>query len=127
MTDVPALQAPDLPELEEGSLLAGSGAIDLSGATVTGDGTPVQAERVRIRESELRGVVLEPGNVPGLTLSDVMLRDCGMANLDGREGRLNRVEAHRCQFVGFVFDRGEVRDLRVADSSMQLASFASAA
>jgi uncharacterized protein YjbI with pentapeptide repeats len=127
MTDVPALQAPDLPELEEMSLAAGAGTIDLSGARVTGDGRAVQAGRVQIRESELRGVVLEPDNVPGLTLADVVLRDCGMSNLDGREGRLIRVEAHRCQFVGFGLDRGDVRDLRVVDSSMQLASFASAA
>jgi uncharacterized protein YjbI with pentapeptide repeats len=126
MTHVPALQAPDLPELEEVSLPAGAGAIDLSGAAVTGDGSAVQAGRVRVRESELRGVVLEPGNAPGLTLADVVLRDCGMSNLDGREGRLSRVEVHRSQFVGFSLDRGDVRDLRVVDSSLQLASFASA-
>ncbi len=126
MTHVRALQAPDLPELEEVSLPAGAGEIDLSGAAVTGDGSAVQAGGVRVRESELRGVVLEPGNAPGLTLADVILRDCGMSNLDGREGRLSRVEVHRSQFVGFSLDRGDVRDLRVVDSSLQLASFASA-
>lgn len=125
MTDVSALQAPDLPELEPGSLSAGSGAIDLSGALVAGDGGTVAAERVRIRESELRGIVLEPGNVPGLTLIDVILRDCGMSNVDGREGSLNRVEVHRSQLVGFGISGGEVRNVRVVDASLQLASFAS--
>ena len=126
MSDVSALQAPDLPELEEVPLSVGSGAIDLSGALVATDEGPVAATRVTVRESELRGVVLEPGTVPGFTLADVILRDCGFSNLDGREGRLSRVEVHRSQLVGFVLDRGDVRDLRVVDSSLQLASFASA-
>ncbi len=127
MTDVSALQAPDLPPLEEVSLAAAAQAIDdLAGALVSGDGGAVAAGRVRVRESELRGVVFVPGNSPGLTLADVILRDCGMSNLDGREGRLNRVEMHRSQLVGFALSGGDVRDLRVVDSSLQLVSFASA-
>jgi uncharacterized protein YjbI with pentapeptide repeats len=126
VTDVSALQAPALAELEDVSLAVDEGAIDLSGALVAGDGTAVHAERVRVRESELRGFVLEPGNVPGLTLVDVILRECGISNVDGREGRLTRVEVHRSQLVGFAMHRGDVRDLRVVDSSFQLASFASA-
>lgn len=127
MTDASALQAPDLPELEQVSLPAAAGALaDLTGALVAGDGAPVHAQRVRVQESELRGVVLAPGTVPGLMLADVILRGCAMSNVDGREGRLSRVEVHRSQFVGFGLSRGEVRDLRVVDSSLQLASFASA-
>ena len=126
MTDVPALQAPDLPELEEVSLPGAADAIDLTGALVAGDGGAVQTGRVRLRESELRGVVLEPGNVPGLTLADVIMRDCGLSNVDGREGRLARVEVHSSQLVGFGLSGGDVRDLRVLDSSLQLASFAAA-
>ena len=126
MTDISALQAPDLPELEEGSLSDTAGTVELSGVLVDGGGQPVAAERVRLRECELRGVVLAPGNAPGLTLADVILRDCGMSNLDGRDGRLSRVEVRRSQLVGFGLSRGDVRDLRVVDSSLQLASFASA-
>lgn len=126
MTDVSALQAPDLPELETVPLAPEAGTIDLSGALIVGDGGAVPAGRVRVRESELRGVVLEPGKVPGLTLADVIMRDCGMSNVDGREGRLARVEVHRSQLVGFGLSGGDVRDLRVVDSSLQLASFASA-
>lgn len=126
VTDVSALQAPDLPDLEQITLTLHDGAIDLSGAFVDGDGPPVAASRVTARESELRGVTLEPGTVPGLTLADVILRDCGLSNLDGREGRLTRVEVHRSQLVGFGLTRGDIRDLRVVDSSLQLASFASA-
>lgn len=126
MTDVSALQAPDLPELEAVSLPAAAGEIDLTAALVAADGSTVQAGRVRLRESELRGVVLEPGNVPGLTLGDVIMHDCGLSNVDAREGRLARVEVHRSQLVGFGLSRGDIRDLRVVDSSLQLASFASA-
>ena len=127
MTDVAALQAPDLPRLQEVSPAAAARAIDdLAGALVSGDGGPVPAGRVRVRESELQGVVFAPGNSPGLTLADVILRDCGMSNLDAREGHLSRVEVHRSQLVGFGLSRSEVRDLHVVDSSMQLASFASA-
>ena len=126
MTDVSALQAPDLPELEAVSLPAAAGAIDLTGALVAGDGSTVQAGRVRLRESELRGVVLKPGNMPGLTLGDVVLHDCGLSNVDAREGRLARVEVHRSQLVGLGLSRGDIRDLRVVDSSLQLASFTSA-
>jgi uncharacterized protein YjbI with pentapeptide repeats len=126
VTDVSALQAPDLPELEEVSLPASGGDVELSGALVTGDGSRLAAARVRVHESELRGVVFEPGNVPGLTLADAILRDCGMSNVDAREGRLTRVEVHRSQLVGFDLSRGDVRDLRVVDCSLQLASFASA-
>jgi uncharacterized protein YjbI with pentapeptide repeats len=127
VTELSALQAPDLPELEELSLSAAAAAIaDLAGALVAGDGGSVHAERVRVQESELRGVVLAPGTVPGLMLADVILHGCGMSNVDGREGRLSRVEVHRSQLVGFGMTRGEVRDVRVVDSSLQLASFASA-
>ena len=51
---------------------------------------------------------------------------CGLSNVDGREGLMTRVEMRRSQLVGFGFTRGEVRDLRVVDSSLQLASFTSA-
>jgi uncharacterized protein YjbI with pentapeptide repeats len=126
VTSVSALQAPDLPDLEDVSLAADTRAIDLSGALVAGEGATVRAEQVRVRESELRGLTLEPGNVPGLTLADVIMRECAISNVDGREGRLTRVEVYRSQLVGFGLQRGDVRDLRVVDSSLQLASFASA-
>jgi uncharacterized protein YjbI with pentapeptide repeats len=126
MADVSALQAPDLPELEAVSLPVDAAAIDLSGALVASDGSALRAARVRLRECELHGVVLAAGSAPGLMLADVIMRDCGMSNVDGREGRLSRVELHRSQLVGFGLSRGDVRDLRVVDSSLQLASFASA-
>jgi uncharacterized protein YjbI with pentapeptide repeats len=115
---------PDLPELTP-QALTGSEAVELSGALVECDGCdPVRASQVSISESELRGVLLDAGMVPGLTLRDVILRDCGLSNVDGREGAIGRVEVHRSQLVGFACSQGRIRDLRVVDSSLQLASFA---
>jgi uncharacterized protein YjbI with pentapeptide repeats len=102
------------------------GDLELSGARVSAGDAPVAARRVRVRESELDGLAFAPGTAPGLTLLDVVVRGCGLSNLDGREGLMSRVEIRGSQLVGFGFTRGEVRDLRVVDSSLQLASFASA-
>jgi uncharacterized protein YjbI with pentapeptide repeats len=104
----------------------GGGDLELSGARVGASDAPLAARRVRVRESELDGVVFEPGNTPGFTLLDVVVRGCGLSNLDAREGLMSRVEIRGSQLVGFGFIRGEVRDLWVVDSSLQLASFASA-
>jgi uncharacterized protein YjbI with pentapeptide repeats len=104
----------------------GGGDLELSAARVGASDGPLAARRVRVRESELDGVVFEPGNAPGLTLVDVVVRGCGLSNLDAREGLMSRVEIRGSQLVGFGFTRGEVRDLWVVDSSLQLASFASA-
>ena len=118
--------APDLPELER-TALAGSGPIELSGALVDSPGAdPVRASRVSIIESELRGVTLEAKVAPGLRLRDVILRDCSLSNIDGREGEIARVEIHHSQLVGFGATRSRIRDLRVVDSSLQLASFVGA-
>jgi uncharacterized protein YjbI with pentapeptide repeats len=131
--DIAALQAPDLPPLTPVTLDAGADELDLSGALLAadnpndGEAEAVVARRVRVRESELRGLVLEAGTAAGLTLIDVVLDGCGLSNVDGREGLMTRIEIRRSQLVGFGFTRGEVRDLRVVDSSLQLASFTSAA
>ena len=125
MIHVAALQAPDLPELTPAAY-DGSDDLELSGVLLTASDVDVGARRVRVRESELHGLVFEAGTAPGLTFVDVVVRGCGMSNLDAREGLMSRVEVRGSQLVGFGFTRGEIRDLRVADSSLQLASFASA-
>lgn len=40
------------------------------------------------------------------------------------EGAISRVEVHSSQLVGFSCSQGRIRDLRVTDCSLQLASFA---
>jgi uncharacterized protein YjbI with pentapeptide repeats len=128
VTEIAALQSPDLPELTAVKWAGDTAELDLSGALVARDGEQeaVAVRRVRVRESELRGVVLAAGTAAGLSLVDARLDGCGLSNVNGREGLMTRVEIRRSQLVGFGFDRGEVRDLRVVDSSLQLASFTSA-
>jgi uncharacterized protein YjbI with pentapeptide repeats len=127
MTPPDAVQAPDLPELEIAQLPPGQEGEDLElhGALVEREaGEPLRARRVRIRESELRGVVLDAQDAPGLELIDVVLADCGLSNVDGREGLIRRVEVARSRLVGFGLSKGKVQDLRVVDCTMELASFA---
>ncbi|MGB9185508.1 MAG: pentapeptide repeat-containing protein [Solirubrobacteraceae bacterium] len=122
------MSAPDLPELERQELrrTTATDSMTLSGALVQSPRDAVRAARLRVRESELRGVTFEAEGAPGLELIDVVLRDCALSNVDAREGVIRRVEVHRSQLVGFGLNEGEARDLRVLDSSLELASFASA-
>jgi uncharacterized protein YjbI with pentapeptide repeats len=118
--------APDLPELEPREV-PDEGDLILSGARVERVAAdPVRAGRIRVRESELRGVSIEGRHIAGLELVDVILTDCGLANVDAREGLLRRVEVRRSQLVGFGFNEGDVSDLVVRDSSLELSSFAGA-
>jgi uncharacterized protein YjbI with pentapeptide repeats len=118
--------APDLPELEPQDI-PGDGDLVLSGALVErAAADPVRTGRIRLRECELRGVSIEADHVPGLELVDVILSDCGLANVDARGGLLRRVEVQRSQLVGFDLSVGDVADLVVRDSSLELSSFAGA-
>ena len=121
-----AIQAPDLPGLERRPLPP-DGELLLSGALVDpDDGGSVRARRVRVRESELRGVTVDVDDAPGLELVDAVLRDCDLSNVDAREGTIRRVELRHCRMVGFSCRLGELRDVRLIDCSLELASLASA-
>jgi uncharacterized protein YjbI with pentapeptide repeats len=129
VADDPMVQAPDLPGLEELALADGlsDGVLLLSRARVTGStGAPTPARSIRVSESALSQVMLAAGPAPGLALADVTVTECGLSNVDGREGSLRRVAIERSQLVGFGLNRGDVRDLRVTDASLELASFAGA-
>ena len=123
------VHAPDLPELETRELIDvdADEELTLSGVLVDGDDLDaIVARRIDIEESELRGVTIAAANMPGLQLSDVILRDCDLSNVQGRGGAMTRVEIHHSRFVGFDVSEGRVDDLRVANASMTLASFARA-
>jgi uncharacterized protein YjbI with pentapeptide repeats len=121
-----AIQAPDLPVLEP-QALPQNGELLLSGALVEPDGGgSVWGRRVRVRESEVRGVTFDLDNAPGLELTDAVLRDCGLSNIDAREARIRRVQLRHCRLVGFSCTLGDLQDVRLIDSSLELASLASA-
>jgi uncharacterized protein YjbI with pentapeptide repeats len=118
--------APDLPELEPQDLPA-DGDLVLSGALVDGTGgEPVPARRIRLRESELRGITVQADHIPGVELVDAVLRDCALANLDARGAFLRRVQVERSRLVGLSLGEADIADLLVRDSSLELASFAGA-
>jgi uncharacterized protein YjbI with pentapeptide repeats len=122
-----AVDPPDLPALELRQLdsVVHGGDLVLDGALVERDGLEaVTTDRILITESELRGVAINAGDVPGLRLSDVILRACDLSNVDGREGSLRRVEIHGSRLMGFGLPGGTAHDLRVLDSSLSLASLA---
>lgn len=121
------VEPPDLPRLERCPLEGegDGGDLILSGVLVERHvSAPIRAARVQLAECELRGVALEPLSAPGLRLSDVVLRDCDLSNVDGREGSLHRVEIHDSRLVGFGLTGGTARDLRVLGGTLALASLA---
>lgn len=108
----------------DGELTAGDLTVD--GLLVESNGSEaVHARRIRVRESELRGVAIDAHDAPGLEFSDVVLRGCDLSNIDGREGSLRRVEIHGSRLVGFGLAAGTIQDLRVLDSTLALSSLAS--
>jgi uncharacterized protein YjbI with pentapeptide repeats len=121
------LQAPDLPALTARQLhsTADAEGLDITAALVEHDGRePLSARRIRIQESELRGVTFAPGNVPGLVLSEVVMDDCDLSNVQAREGSIRRVEIRRSRLVGLALTDARIQDLRVVDASLTLGSFA---
>ncbi len=120
-----AVIAPDLPELEPYPAPRIAGDLVLSGVLIEGEGQPpVRTGRIRLRESELRGVRIEADHAPGLELVDVVLRGCSLTNVDAREGFLRRVVVQGSRLVGFGLSGGEAADVSIVDSSLELASFA---
>jgi uncharacterized protein YjbI with pentapeptide repeats len=116
---LPAFDAP-LSELN-----ASDGELEIEGALVELKAPyEVRAERVQISESDVRGLTLGAGSVPGMRLADVVLSNCDLSNVDGREGSLVRAEIRACRLVGFALGGGMVRDVRVVDSALALSSFA---
>jgi uncharacterized protein YjbI with pentapeptide repeats len=121
------IEPPDLPGLVRLPLLKASddGELALEGVLVDhADAEPVDARRVRIMESELRGLRLRAEDARGIRLRDVVLRDCDLSNVHGQEGSVRRVQILGSRLMGFDLAGGDVHDLIVEDSSLALASFA---
>lgn len=117
--------APDLPELQPTVLPGERGGLTLEGALVESGGEPLAVERVDLLECELRGLALEAELALEIRLRDVILRDCDLSNLTGREGaELTRVAVRESRLIGIGLAGGKLRDLGVLDSMLSLASFA---
>jgi uncharacterized protein YjbI with pentapeptide repeats len=80
--------------------------------------------RIRVQESELRGLTLGEGAATEFLLGDARLLSCDLSNLRARRGAIRRVELSDCKLVGFSLSEGKVEDLRVVGGTMMLSSFA---
>jgi uncharacterized protein YjbI with pentapeptide repeats len=127
---VSRLEPPRRPDFEELAAvkLPGDDAVEelaLAGALVSGAGRePLAVERLRVEESELRGVALAPGQLSALAMRDAILRDCDLSNVHCRQGSMRRVEIHGSRLLGFALTDARIQDLGVFDASMAYASFA---
>ncbi len=122
-----AVAAPVLPVLEPRELPDGGELeeLELSEALVEHHGRdPITARRIRVLESELRGLTLAEGAVSELLLSDARLAGCDLSNLRVRRGAIRRVELTDSRLVGFSLNEGAVDDLRAVGGTMMLSSFA---
>jgi len=119
--------APILPELDRLELPNG-GALDelvLSEALVEHHGSDaITTRRIRVQESELRGLSLGEGAATELVLRDACLRDCDLSNIRVRRGEIRRAEIVSSRLVGFGLSEGKIEDLRVLGGTMMLSSLA---
>ena len=121
-----SVDPPDLPELERREFaLDDAGGLILDGALVeVTDAEPLLARRVVIRESELRGAGLRAPQALALELRDVRLTRCDFSNLEAPDPSVWRVEITASRLLGLRAAGGDVRELRISDSSLVLATFA---
>src|ERR1700689_263688 len=107
MAEPVAVTAPALPELEELELPDGGDLdeLELVEVLVERHGRDALASaRVRVEESELRGLTLREGIATELVLRDARLSGCDLSNLRVRSADIRRVEIEESRLVGFGID-----------------------
>ena len=127
MAELAAVASPFLPELTPRELQDG-GALDelvLEEALVEHHGRDaITTHRVRVQESELRGLAVSEGAVSEFLLRDARLKGCDLSNIRARGGAIRRAELTDSRLVGFGISEGTVEDVRVLGGTMMLSSFA---
>jgi uncharacterized protein YjbI with pentapeptide repeats len=123
----PVVAAPLISQLDPCELPDG-GELDelvLSEALVERHGLDaLTTRRIRVQESELRGLTLGEGAATEFLLGDARLLSCDLSNIRARRGAIRRVELTDSRLVGFSLSEGKVEDLRVLGGTMMLSSFA---
>jgi uncharacterized protein YjbI with pentapeptide repeats len=79
---------------------------------------------LRFEESRLERVDLSAGRLAHLSLSDVELESCNLANADVRGGSAWRARIARSRLTGVSWTEGLVRDVVLSDCRIDLSSFA---
>jgi uncharacterized protein YjbI with pentapeptide repeats len=79
---------------------------------------------LRFEEARLERVDLSGGRLAHLSLSDVELDGCNLANADVRGGSAWRARIARSRLTGVSWTEGMIRDTVLADCRIDLSSFA---
>jgi uncharacterized protein YjbI with pentapeptide repeats len=79
---------------------------------------------LRFEESRLERVDLSGGRLARLSLSDVELESCNLANADVRGGSAWRARIARSRLTGLSWHEGLIRDTVLSDCRIDLSSFA---
>jgi uncharacterized protein YjbI with pentapeptide repeats len=79
---------------------------------------------LRFEESRLERVDLGGGRLAHLSLSDVELESCNLANADVRGGSAWRARIARSRLTGLSWTEGMIRDTVLSDCRIDLSSFA---
>jgi uncharacterized protein YjbI with pentapeptide repeats len=127
----PGVIAPDAPqlpdELEPASIEAAAiesgdewARVVLADAELCSLATP----GLRFEAARLERVDLSGGRLAHISLSDVEVDGCNMANVDARGGSLWRARVGRARLTGLSWTEGLVRDAVFGDCRIDLASFA---
>jgi uncharacterized protein YjbI with pentapeptide repeats len=130
MAEPVAVTGPALPELGPAELPDGDELeeLELIEVLLERHGRDALApSRIRVQESELRGLTLREGVATELVLRDARLRGCDLSNLRVRSAEIRRVEVDESRLVGFAIEAGKIEDLRVCGGTMMLASLAHSA
>jgi uncharacterized protein YjbI with pentapeptide repeats len=78
---------------------------------------------LRFEESRLERLDLSAGRLAHLSLSDVELESCNLANADVRGGSAWRARIERSRLTGVSWSEGLVRDVVLSDCRIDLSSF----
>jgi uncharacterized protein YjbI with pentapeptide repeats len=84
--------------------------------------TELAAPGLELEESRLERV--DRGRLARLSLADVELDACSLANVDARSGAMMRALLVRCRLTGLSWTEGIMRDVVLRECRIDLASFA---
>jgi uncharacterized protein YjbI with pentapeptide repeats len=87
------------------------------------DASELAVPSLRFEEARLERVDLAGGRLAHLSLSDVQLENCNLANADVRGGSAWRTRIVRSRLTGVAWHEGLIRDTVLSDCRIDLSSF----
>jgi uncharacterized protein YjbI with pentapeptide repeats len=81
------------------------------------------ARAIELASSRLTGCVLDGARLTRLTLQDVELDRCSLANVLARDASMTRARLHDCRLTGFAWPEGTIEDVTFSGCQADLAAF----